>query len=1331
MDKMKYWLTTMAVLLCSVTVSASIHVEIEGIWYNLYSETEQAEVANNTESVYSGSITIPATVSYEGVNYSVTSIRDYNFIGDGITDITIPESVTSIGYGAFSGCENLTSITIPEGVTSINSSTFEGCRKLTTINIPEGVKSIGEQAFRDCSSLTDITIPKGVTSINSSTFEGCSSLTAITIPENSQLTSIESSAFEGCSGLTTITIPKGVTSIGNEAFRYCSGLITITIPEGVTSIESSVFEGCSGLTTITIPEGVTSIGAWTFDNCENLTTITIPKGVMNIGYEAFSGCSSLTSVTCEAKIPPTTVWNTFNEVSKSIPVYVPANSVEAYKSAEHWSEFTNIQPIIIASGTCGDNLTWELTDDGKLTIEGTGAMYSYGWSDSPLYSHHEFITEVVIPAGVTNIGEGVFWDCTGLTEVTIPAGVTSVDNYAFSGCRNLVSVSVPESVRSIGVYAFQNCNNLTAINIPEGVTSILNYAFENCNSLASITIPAGVTSICSHAFWGCSGLTSIICNAVTPPAVEDEWTLYDVNRSIPVYVPTAAIEDYKSAQYWSEFTNYQSLIIASGICGDNLTWKLTDDGELTIEGEGAMFDFQQDANRPSWDDYQSSIKSVTIKEGVTSIGAWAFSGCALTSISIPEGVVSIGEKAFRGCNNLTSIVTPKSLAVMGTEVFYECGNLLTAEINGSLTAMPTSTFYHCRKLSSVILPSSITSLQWGVFFSCEGLRSLTCLAATPPSCADYSFHGVSTAECVLRIPDMSVSAYQAAAKWKEFVDVVALPLASGTCGGNLEWRLTYSGELIVEGEGEMTSSPSWSEYNGAITVVSLPEGLTSIGSTAFKGCGSLASIIIPEGVTRIENEAFADCSSLTTIVSKATTPPAVANLWTFAGVDKSIPVYVPAVAIEDYKSAYNWSEFTNIQPMIIASGNCGDNLTWKYIDGGELVIEGTGTMNDKPWESYKGSITKVTIKEGVTSIVDWAFYQCSNLTEVSIAESVTHIGNDAFRECSILSSLTLPEGLTHLGSGVFIQCYNLASIIIPDGVRNIYISTFDGCSNLSSVAIPAGMESISGWAFAWCSNLRTIVCKASTPPALDANALEGVNRNAAVYVLNASLEAYRAADGWRNFSNIQPISHSLTVSDAGYATFYLDYAVEIPEEVKVYTATSVAGDRLKMTQVKGLLPAHTGVIVRAEEGTHLFHLSNESPNAIENNLLVGTTENTYIETQSTTKYYVLSRVDGVVGMYRAKIKDNGTFLNNANKAYLALDMGNLGIFDDETNTDEEGGQLSNRLRFDFGGTTGIGNSQLTIDNWQFTIHDLHGRRITDTEGLKGVYIVNGKKVVFK
>ena len=272
-----------------------------------------------------------------------------------------------------------------------------------------------------------------------------------------EITSIPWRDFKGT--ITKVTLSAGVTGTVSYAFAGCSNLTTANIPENsqLINIETAMFQNCSSLASITIPMSVTSIGYYAFDGCSSLASITIPESVAEIANYAFRNCGGLTSITIKSTTPPTIGFYSF--VGVDMFVYVPTGSVAAYKEAEHWSEFANIQAIVslVSSGTCGDNLTWELTDDGKLTIEGTGAMYSYGWSDSPLYSHHEFITEVVIPAGVT-----------------------SVDNYAFSGCRNLVSVSVPESVRSIGVYAFQNCNNLTAINIPEGVTSILNYAFQNC-----------------------------------------------------------------------------------------------------------------------------------------------------------------------------------------------------------------------------------------------------------------------------------------------------------------------------------------------------------------------------------------------------------------------------------------------------------------------------------------------------------------------------------------------------------------------------------------------------------------------------------------------------------------------------------------------------------------------------------------------------------------------------------------------------------------------------------------------------------------------------------
>ncbi|MDY4186623.1 MAG: leucine-rich repeat domain-containing protein, partial [Candidatus Borkfalkiaceae bacterium] len=227
---------------------------------------------------------------------SVTSIGDGAFeYCSGLTSITIPDSVTTIGSSAFYNCSGLTSITIGGSVTSIGDGAFDGCSSLTSVIIPDSVTSIGNSAFRYCSGLTSITIPDSVTSIVNYAFYNCSGLSSITIPES--VTSIGDEAFGYCSGLTSITIPESVTSIGDGAFYGCSGLTSITIPESVTSIGDGAFSGCSGLTSITIPDSVTSIGNGAFYNCKGLTSITIPESVTSIGDEAFYYCSGLTSIT--------------------------------------------------------------------------------------------------------------------------------------------------------------------------------------------------------------------------------------------------------------------------------------------------------------------------------------------------------------------------------------------------------------------------------------------------------------------------------------------------------------------------------------------------------------------------------------------------------------------------------------------------------------------------------------------------------------------------------------------------------------------------------------------------------------------------------------------------------------------------------------------------------------------------------------------------------------------------------------------------------------------------------------------------------------------------
>ena len=217
----------------------------------------------------------------------------YGYFGKS-TEITVPDSVTSIGGKAFSDCRSLTSITLPDGVTSIGDSAFYNCRSLTSIVIPDGVTSIGGWAFYGCESLTSIAIPDSVTSIGNKAFSDCRSLTSIAIPDS--VTSIGVEAFSDCRSLTSIVLPDGVTSIEGGAFERCSSLTSVTLPDSVTSIGERAFYNCSSLTSITLPDGVTSIGDSAFCGCEALSDIVIPDGLTSIGYGTFFRCETLTSV---------------------------------------------------------------------------------------------------------------------------------------------------------------------------------------------------------------------------------------------------------------------------------------------------------------------------------------------------------------------------------------------------------------------------------------------------------------------------------------------------------------------------------------------------------------------------------------------------------------------------------------------------------------------------------------------------------------------------------------------------------------------------------------------------------------------------------------------------------------------------------------------------------------------------------------------------------------------------------------------------------------------------------------------------------------------------
>lgn len=350
---MKKQLLLLAMILLPMVASADA-VEIDGIYYKLISKIKEAEVTSNPNK-YSGEVNIPETVTYNDVEYKITSIGDvaFNECSD-LTSVIIPSSVVSIGNYAFQCCYGLTSVSIPNGVTKICDRAFNGCTNLVSINIPSSVISIGSGAFYLCNSLTSVNISdlKAWCAIDFSPYGSSNPLEwahhlymngeeikDLVVPYGT----LASRTFCGCTGLTSVTIGSNVKTIGNSAFYGCSNLSSIILADGVNTIESSAFEGCTGITSITIPNSVTTIGSSAFSNCDNLIYIIIGKGVNSIGGQAFASCPEVTDVYCSAEEVPTTNSEAFKDsYIEHATLHVPEASLNLYKEAEPWKNFKEV-----------------------------------------------------------------------------------------------------------------------------------------------------------------------------------------------------------------------------------------------------------------------------------------------------------------------------------------------------------------------------------------------------------------------------------------------------------------------------------------------------------------------------------------------------------------------------------------------------------------------------------------------------------------------------------------------------------------------------------------------------------------------------------------------------------------------------------------------------------------------------------------------------------------------------------------------------------------------------------------------------------------------------
>lgn len=972
----------------------------------------------------------------------VTNLGDFAFAHSGLTNVNLPSGISSLGNGVFQGCSNLTQFAVFGAVTSLGSNAFAECTSLRNLNF-SSLTNLGDSAFA-YSGLTNFSIPSGVPNLGNGVFQGCSNLVAVT--SGAPTRGIGSNAFAGCAKLGTLSILSSVTNIGDNAFAY-SGLTNFTIPAGAPNLPNGILQGCTNLINVAQVTPTKSIGSNAFAGCSRLGTLSIVGSLTNIGDHAFA-YTALTNV-----IVPAGVLNLANGVFQGC---------------------TNLFAV-----------------SQNVPIKGIGSNAFAGCvrlgTFSPLTS-------------VTNLGDYAFAD-SGLTTVTIPAGVPNLGNGIFQGCTNLVSVTQNAPVKGIGPHAFAGCTKLGAFTLVSAVTNIGDYAFAD-SGLTNFTLPPGIPILGNGVFQGCIKLASLAQNTTLKSIGANAFAGCLSLGTIPILGGLTNLGDNAFAN--SGLTNV-TLPFVLGTLGNGAFQGCAGLASVLFSFPGIRAPLLKTVGSNAFA-YCSSLASFTIPSSVTQLGESAFAFSGLTSLTILPGLGRIPDHAFRGCSSLIGVVLPSGVTDLGAGAFSGCSSLVSLTLPASLTSIGDYAFEDCFVLSGVYFKGDVPNASPNVFTN-AGNPTVYYLAGRAGWGA--TFAGVTTSVWIpytyvvqngafrltgyfgpggaVTVPEtieglpvteigLDVFAY--------LPDLTSLTIPAGIT--NIEgaalnapfYQCPSLASIAVDPRNQFYSSLDGVLFDAGQTTLlqypqarggnyTIPGSVRSIGELAFDECQNLTGLTIPDTVTNLGVGAFSYCTALPGV----SLPASVTSLpdFVFSGCSGLTNISLPATAVRI----------------------------------GVYAFQGCS------------SLSSIAIPEGVTSLGDYAFNLCYNLTNASLPASVTNLGELVFFDCYSLTGISvdpqnafyssvngvlfdqaqttlvecpagrsgtyaIPGGVTRIGPGAFWDCDSLTGITLPNGLASIGQAAFQGCLALASITIPASVSSLGTNAFADCA-LKNVYFRGDAP----------------------------------------------------------------------------------------------------------------------------------------------------------------------------------------------------------------------------------------------------------